>query len=257
MGEALVVTSGKGGVGKSTVAVNLAAALAMKGKSALLIDADTGLRSLDVLLGLENNVVYDLTDVIEGNCRLKQAIVKARCADNLFLIAAAALRDASAVKPAAMADTVRRLRSKYDFVIVDCPAGVDAGFRTAIAPAERAIVVTGEDAICVRDAERVGALLDQAGIRERLLVVNRMKPRKLGRGESMPGEALSERLHMTLLGQLGEDRAFYDAAQAGRPLALDKGRAAAAFERMARRLMGESVPFEMPKMPSLFRRLRG
>ena len=118
MGEALVVTSGKGGAGKSTVAVNLAAALAVKGKSVLLIDADTGLRSLDVLLGLENNVVYDLTDVIEGNCRVKQAIVKARCADNLFLIAAAALRDASAVKPAAMADTVRRLKAKYDYCTV-------------------------------------------------------------------------------------------------------------------------------------------
>lgn len=257
MGEALVVTSGKGGAGKSTVAVNLAAALAMKGKSALLIDADTGLRSLDVLLGLENNVVYDLTDVIEGNCRLKQAIVKARCADNLFLIAAAALRDASSVKPAAMADTVRRLRAKYDYIIIDCPAGVDAGFRTAIAPAERAIVVTSEDAICVRDVERVGALLDQAGIRDRLLVVNRMRARKIKRGEPMPGQVLSERLHMALLGQLGEDRAFYDAAQAGRPLALDRGETAAAFEHMARRLMGEDVPFEMPRRPSLIRRLRG
>ncbi len=257
MGEALVVTSGKGGAGKSTIAVNLAAALTVKGRSVLLIDADTGLRSLDVLLGLENNVVYDLTDVIEGSCRLKQAIVKARCADNLFLIAAAALRDASAVKPAAMADTVRRLKAKYDYIIIDCPAGVDAGFRTAIAPAEKAIVVTNEDAICVRDAERVGALLDQAGIRERLLVVNRMRARKIKRGEPMPGQALSERLNMTLLGQMGEDRAFYDAAQAGRPLALDKGEAAAAFERMARRLMGEAVPFEMPKRPSLFQRLRG
>ena len=257
MGEALVVTSGKGGVGKSTVAVNLAAALAMKGKSTLLIDADTGLRSLDVLLGLENSVVYDLTDVIEGSCRLKQAIVKARCVDNLSLIAAAALRDASAVKPAAMVDTVRRLKDRYDYIIVDCPAGVDAGFRTAIAPAERAIVVTHEDAICVRDAERVGALLEQAGLRERLLVINRMRPRKIKRGESMPGQALSERLHMTLLGQLGEERAFYDAAQAGRPLALDPGDAAQAFERMARRLMGETVPFEMPRRPSLLARLRG
>lgn len=257
MGEALVVTSGKGGVGKSTIAVNLAAALALKGKHTLLIDADTGLRSLDVLLGLENNVVYDLTDVIEGNCRLKQAIVMARCTDNLYLIAAAALRDASAVKPAAMADTVRRLKSKYDYIIIDCPAGVDAGFRTAIAPAEKAIVVATEDAICVRDAERVGALLNQAGIRERLLVVNRMKARKLKRGEPVPGEALCERLGMKLLGQVGEDKAFFDAAQAGRPLALDKGEASAAFERMARRLTGESVPFEMPRRPSLFSRLKG
>ena len=134
---------------------------------------------------------------------------------------------------------------------------MDAGFRTAIAPAERAIVVTGEDAICVRDVERVGALLDQAGIRDRLLVVNRMRARKIKRGEPMPGQALSERLHMALLGQLGEDRAFYDAAQAGRPLALDRGETAAAFERMARRLMGEDVPFEMPRRPSLIRRLRG
>ena len=257
MGEVLVVTSGKGGVGKSTIAVNLAAALAMKGRSTLLIDADTGLRSLDVLLGLENNVVYDLIDVIEGNCRLKQAIVRARCADNLFLIAAAALRDASAVKPVAMADTVRRLRSQYDYIIVDCPAGVDAGFRTAIAPAEKAIVVTNEDAICVRDVERVGALLDQAGLREKLLVVNRMRARKITRGEIMPGQMLSARLHMTLFGQLGEDRAFSDAAQAGRPLALDRGDAAEAFERMARRLMGETVPFEMPRRPSLLSRLRG
>lgn len=257
MGEALVITSGKGGVGKSTIAVNLAAALAQAGKSTLLIDADTGLRSLDVLLGLENNVVYDLTDVIEGNCRLKQAIVKVRCVEGLSLIAAAALRDASSVKPAAIADVVRRLRHQYDYILIDGPAGVDAGFRAAMAPAEKAIVVTHEDAICIRDAERVGALLKQAGIQEQLLVVNRMKGRHVKSSEGMPGAVLAERLNMTLLGQLGENSAFWAAAQQGVPVVLSKGEPGATFVRMAARLRGENVPFKMPARPSLFRRLKG
>lgn len=257
MGEALVITSGKGGVGKSTVAVNLAAALARMGKRTLLIDADTGLRSLDVLLGLENSVVYDLTDVIEGNCRLKQAIVKARCAEGLYLISASALRDASSMKPAALTDVVRRLKNQFDYVIIDGPAGVDAGFRSAMAPAQRAIVVTHEDAICLRDAERVGALLEQAGISERLLVINRMRPTHVRRGAKQPGEVIAERLNMTLFAQVGEGRIFWEAAQKGVPAVLTRGEPEAAFERMARRLTGENVPVQNPRKPGLFERLKG
>ena len=153
--EALVVTSGKGGVGKSTVAVNLAVSLARRGKKTVVIDADTGLRSLDVLLGMENDVVYDLTDVVEGVCKLRQAVVKVRDVDNLSMLAAAQLRDMSSVSREQMEKVVSELKEQFDYVIIDCPAGVDLGFRVAVAGADRAIIVTHNDAICQRDVERL------------------------------------------------------------------------------------------------------
>ena len=205
MGEALIVTSGKGGVGKSTVAVNLAAALALLGSRTVLVDADTGLRSLDILLGLENDVVYDLTDVAEGVCRLQQAELRSRDVERLHLIAAAQLRDVTSIGRRQMEEIAGRLKELYDYVVIDCPAGVDEGFRIAASGADRAIIVTQNDAVCVRDAERVKGLLNRADVSNIALAVNRMQPEKLRRHEASACEKLAERLEAPLIGVIRED----------------------------------------------------
>ena len=255
MSEALVITSGKGGVGKSTLAANLSLALADAGQKVVLIDADTGLRNLDVLLGMENRVVYDLTDVAEGVCRLKQALVKDRNNENLCLIAAAQMRDSGSVSPAQMEKIVGKLREQFDWIIVDCPAGVDRGFRTAIAGADRAVVVALEDAISIRDAERVGALIEKAGLPKPMLVCNRMRAEKLRKNEQPAWRKMSERLEMQLLGVVPEDEEIRWAAQTGVPAVRGKSAAGAAFLRIARRLRGETVEIQMIKEKGFFSRL--
>lgn len=255
MSEALVITSGKGGVGKSTLAANISLALADAGLKVVLIDADTGLRNLDVLLGMENRVVYDLTDVAEGVCRLKQALVKDRNNENLCLIAAAQMRDSGSVSPAQMEKIVDKLKNQFDWVIVDCPAGVDRGFRTAIAGADRAIVVALDDAVSIRDAERVGQLIQKAGLPKPMLVCNRMQAEKLRKGEVPAWQRMSERLDMQLLGMIPEDNEIRWAAQAGIPAVRGKSAAGEALLRIARRLRGETVDIEPIKEKGLFARI--
>ncbi|MBQ8953499.1 MAG: septum site-determining protein MinD [Clostridia bacterium] len=242
MGEALVVTSGKGGVGKSTLAVNLAAALALAGSRTALVDADTGLRSLDVMLGLENNVVYDLTDVAEGVCRLRQAVLRCPAVPGLSMMAASQLRDAGSVSREKMKDIAGQLKESFEYVIIDCPAGVDAGFRIAAAGADRALIVTQIDPVCVRDAERVKGLLERAGVGKTLLAVNRVRREKPKKEEPYSWDALAQRLELPLVGLVGEDEAFSQAAQAGRPAVLDHEDIMKTFEEMARRLKGENLP---------------
>lgn len=257
MSEALVITSGKGGVGKSTLAANLSLALADGGQRVVLIDADTGLRNLDVLLGMENRVVYDLTDVAEGVCRLKQALVKVKHNEKLCLIAAAQMRDSGSVKPEQMKRIIETLKEQFDWVIVDCPAGVDRGFRTAIAGADRAIVVALNDVISIRDAERVGALSEKAGLPRPMLVCNRMQPEKLKKDETPAWQRMGERLEMQTLGIVPEDEAIRYAVQAGMPVVRGSSAAGAAFLRIARRLRGEVVPIESIKEKGLLERLIG
>ena len=242
MSEALLVTSGKGGVGKSTLAVNLAATLAMMGQSTVLVDADTGLRSLDVLLGLENDVVYDLTDVTEGVCKLRQAIVACPHLSGLRLVAAAALRDTSSVSREKMREVIEELKERFDHVMIDCPAGVDEGFRIACSGADRAIIVTQNDAVCARDAERVKGLLERAGITDVFLAINHARRERLKKGEISACETLAQRLELPLIGIIGENDAFPDAAQKGRPLVLDDKDMGKTFEDIARRLRGEALP---------------
>lgn len=244
MSEALVITSGKGGVGKSTLAANLSLALAEAGRRVVLIDADTGLRNLDVLLGMENRVVYDLTDVAEGVCRLKQALVKYGNNENLSLIAAAQMRDSGSVTPAQMEKIIGKLKDQFDLIIVDCPAGVDRGFRTAIAGADRAIVVALEDAVSIRDAERVAQLVVKAGMPKPMLVCNRMRAEKLKKGEMSACQKIGERLEMQVLGVVPEDEEIRWAAQSGIPAVKGKTPAGQAFLRIARRIMGETVEIE-------------
>lgn len=246
MGKALMITSGKGGVGKSTMAVNLALAQAMAGWKVVLIDVDTGLRNLDVLLGLENRVVYDLTDVAEGVCRLKQALVRHQTCENLSMIAAAQMRDSGSVSPAQMEKIVGKLREQFDWIIIDCPAGVDRGFRTALAGADEAVVVALNDVVSIRDAERVRGLIEKAGLPKPMLVCNRIRFRKLRKGETPVWEQMAERLDMKLLGVVPEDDAIPEAAQAGVPVVMGDSLSGAALLRMARRLRGdemEIIPF--------------
>lgn len=255
MSEALVITSGKGGVGKSTLAANLSVALADAGEKVVLIDADTGLRNLDVLLGMENRVVYDLTDVAEGVCRLKQALVKYGGNEKLSLIAAAQMRDSGSVTPAQMEKIIEKLKGQFDRVIIDCPAGVDRGFRTAIAGADRAIVVALEDAVSIRDAERVAQLILKAGMPKPMLVCNRMRAEKLGKDDQPAFRKISERLDMQLLGVVPEDDEIRWAAQSGVPAVRGKSASGAAFSRIARRLMGETVEIEPIREKGFWARL--
>ncbi len=255
MSEALVITSGKGGVGKSTLAANLSLALAEAGRRVVLIDADTGLRNLDVLLGMENRVVYDLTDVAEGVCRLKQALVKYGNNENLSMIAAAQMRDSGSVTPAQMEKIIGKLKDQFDYIIVDCPAGVDRGFRTAIAGADRAIVVALEDAVSIRDAERVAQLVVKAGMPKPMLVCNRMRAEKLKKDEMSAYQKIGERLDMQILGVVPEDDEIRWAAQSGVPAVKGKSPAGQAFLRIARRILGETVEIEPIREKGFFARL--
>lgn len=255
MSEALVITSGKGGVGKSTLAANLSLALADAGQKVVLIDADTGLRNLDVLLGMENRVVYDLTDVAEGVCRLKQALVRYGGNDNLSMIAAAQMRDSGSVTPAQMEKIVSKLKDQFDYIIVDCPAGVDRGFRTAIAGADRAIVVALEDAVSIRDAERVAQLVEKAGMPRPMLVCNRMRAEKLKKDELPVYRKISERLELQLIGVVPEDDEIRWSAQSGTPAVRGSSAAGAAFKRIACRVRGETVDIEPIREKGFFARL--
>ena len=176
MGEVIVITSGKGGVGKTTTTANLGVGLALQGKKTVLIDTDIGLRNLDVVMGLENRIVYDLVDVIEGSCRVKQALIKDKRFDGLFLLPAAQTRDKNAVSPEQMEKLCLELKDDFDYVIIDCPAGIEQGFKNAIAGASRAFVVTTPEVSAVRDADRIIGLLEANDIRDPRLIVNRLRP---------------------------------------------------------------------------------
>ncbi|NLG25757.1 MAG: septum site-determining protein MinD [Clostridiales bacterium] len=237
MGEVLVIASGKGGAGKSTLAVNLALALIARKKTVVLVDADTGLRSLDIMLGLQDRVVYDLCDAAEGLCRVRQALVRDRGREGLCLMAAAQTRESGAVAPAQMERVVGQLRAQFDYVIVDAPAGVGRGFRAAAAAADRAILVALPDWVSMRGAERVVGLLERQDILHPMLVVNR-----LADGASPSPNEMASALGISLLGLVPEERGVSRAMSTGKPEALIGTAAGRAYQNIARRLMGEAVP---------------
>ena len=185
MGETIVITSGKGGVGKTTTTANIGTALAAMGYKVVLIDTDIGLRNLDVVLGLENRIVYDLVDVATGNCRLRQALIKDKRFENLVLLPAAQTKDKSAVNPEQIEELCNQLREEFDYVLLDCPAGIEQGFRNAIAGADRGVVVTTPEVSAVRDADRIIGLLEAAELRNPKLVINRLRPSMVKRGDMM------------------------------------------------------------------------
>lgn len=255
MGRSMVLTSGKGGVGKSTLCAGLALALARRGKKVLLLDADTGLRSQDLLLGLQDHIVYDLTDAAQGVCRLKQAIVRSREQEGLHLMAAAQNRDCASVTPQQMKALTQKLCAQYDEVLIDCPAGLDRGFRTAIAGAGSALLVTQDDPVCQRDAERLISVLHQAGVDSCRLLVNRMSWRR-GQSTTERAQELAEALQLPLLGVVPEDEALNRCAREGK-LTDAQTPAAQAIGRIAGRLLGEESEIPPVRRKGLWERLKG
>jgi septum site-determining protein MinD len=240
----LTITSGKGGVGKTTTSANLAVALANGGKKVICIDGDIGLRNLDVVMGLENRIVYDLVDVIEGRCRLRQAMIRDKRLPELYLIPAAQTRDKNAVSPSDMVRLADELRGEFDWVIIDSPAGIERGFRNAIAPADMALVVTNPEVSAVRDADRIIGLIEAEEKGPARLVINRLNPEMVRRGDMLSAEDVVELLAIELLGIVPEDESVTVSTNRGQPVALEgKSKAGIAYNNIARRLNGETVPF--------------
>ena len=242
MSEIIVVTSGKGGVGKTTSTANIGAGLARMNKKVVLVDTDIGLRNLDVVMGLENRIIYNLVDVIEGTCRLKQALIRDKHYPGLYLLPSAQTRDKSAVMPEQMIKLADGLKDIFDYVILDCPAGIEQGFKNAIAAAGRAIVVTTPEVSSIRDADRIIGLLEHAGIKKIDLVVNRIRMDMVKRGEMMSVEYVLDILAVNLLGAIPDDENIVIAANHGEPVIGSDSLSGQAYMNIARRIAGETVP---------------
>lgn len=242
MSEVIVVTSGKGGVGKTTTSANIGTGLAGLKKRVVMIDTDIGLRNLDIVLGLENRIVYNLVDVVEGNCRYKQALIKDRNNPELFLMPCAQTRDKTAVSPEQIIKLIDEMRSDFDYIIIDCPAGIEQGFKNAIAGADRAIVVTTPEVSAVRDADRIIGLLEANEIGKTELVVNRLRADMVKRGDMMSSDDVVEILAVDLLGVVPDDENIVVSTNQGEPLVGNKSLAGQAYENICHRIMGEDVP---------------
>jgi len=255
--KVLTVTSGKGGVGKTTATANIAAALAAEGLKVVCIDADIGLRNLDVVLGLENRIVYDLVDIVEGRCRLRQAMIRDKRLPELHLIPAAQTRDKNAVSPSDMVRVCDELRAEQDWIVIDSPAGIERGFRNAIAPADIVMVVTNPEVSAVRDADRIIGLIEAEEKGPARLVVNRLKPDMVRRGDMLAISDILELLAVDLIGVIPEDDRVVMSTNRGVPIVLDgKSPAGQAFRNISRRLMGETVPFlNLEEQGGLFGRI--
>ncbi|HLU08593.1 MAG TPA: septum site-determining protein MinD [Oceanobacillus sp.] len=255
--KVVTVTSGKGGVGKTTTTANIGVALAKLNQRVTLIDADIGLRNLDIVMGLENRIVYDLVDVVEGRCKLRQAMIKHKQLPELYLIPAAQTRDKTAVSPADMIQLTDQLRQEMDFILIDCPAGIERGFRNAIAPADEVLIVTNPEVSAVRDADRIIGLLEAENKGPAKLILNRVKSEMVRKGEMMSAEDVTDILAIKLIGIVPEDDSVVSSSNAGTPLSLaDNSRAAVAFRNIARRLMGENVPFmPLDDSPNFLKRI--
>lgn len=242
--KVITVTSGKGGVGKTTATANLGAALADFGHKVICLDGDIGLRNLDVVMGLENRIVYDLVDVVEGRCRLRQAMIRDKRLPELFLIPAAQTRDKSAISPSDMVRLCDELRPECDWILIDSPAGIERGFRNAIAPADIVVVITNPEVSAVRDADRIIGLVEAEEKGPARLVINRIKPEMIRRGDMLAVDDILELLAVQLVGMVPDDESVLTSTNRGTPVVLDgKSKAGLAFRNIARRLKGEEVPF--------------
>ena len=257
-GKTIVVTSGKGGVGKTTATANLGAALAMRGHRVVVIDTDIGLRNLDVIMGLENRIVYDLVNVIEGKCRVRQAMIKDKQGLELYLIPAAQTRDKDSIEPSQVKELCAQLEQEYDYILIDCPAGIEQGFRNATAAAQEAIVVTTPEVAAIRDADRVIGLLEASGLHRPRLIINRISADMVRRGEMMSQEDVEQLLAIELLGLVPVDERTVSAANRGIPVVHDsKSAAGSAFIHIAARIDGEEMPVnEIMPRSGMFNKLR-
>lgn len=259
MNKVIVITSGKGGVGKTTTVANLGAGLAREGKKVLLIDTDIGLRNLDVVLGLENRIVYDVVDVVEGNCRIKQALIKDKRYEGLYLLPAAQTRDKTAVSPDQMRALIKELEDEFEYILIDCPAGIEQGFKNAIAGAQSAIIVTVPEVSAVRDADRIIGLLSANEIDDAVLLINRIRPSLVKRGDMLAIDDTLEVLGLELIGVVPDDESIIRSTNIGEPVVTDKkSLAGKAFRNIVRRMMGEEVPLmELETEGGFFKRLFG
>lgn len=243
MDKVIVVTSGKGGVGKTTTTANIGTGLALLGNRVALVDTDIGLRNLDVVLGLENRIVFDLVDVVEGTCRLKQALIRDKRYDGLFLLPAAQTRNKMAVTPEQMKKVIAELEEEFDYVIIDCPAGIEQGFMNAVAGARSAVVVTVPEVSSVRDADRIIGLLAANEIEDVKLLINRFRADLVRKGDMLSVDDLMEILGVDLIGIVPEDELIFRSGNLGEPVVTDHASFAGdAYRNIARRITGEDVP---------------
>lgn len=256
MGEVIVVTSGKGGVGKTTTSANIGTGLAKLNRKVLLIDTDIGLRNLDVVMGLENRIVYNLVDVIEGNCRLKQAAIRDKKNPDLYLLPSAQTRDKSAVSPEQMKKLVEELKEEFDYIILDCPAGIEQGFKNAIAGADRAVVVTTPEVSAIRDADRIIGLLQAAEVKTIDLVINRIRMDMVKRGDMMSVDDVLDILAVNLIGVVPDDENIVVSTNEGEPLVGKNYLSGQAYMNICRRILGEEVPLMELSSGGFFQKLK-
>jgi len=242
MSEVIVITSGKGGVGKTTTTANIGTGLALLGYHVVLIDTDIGLRNLDVVMGLENRIIYNLVDVVEGNCRMKQALIKDKRYPNLYLLPSAQTRDKSSVNPGQMKKLADDLREDFDYILMDCPAGIEQGFQNAIAGADRALVVTTPEVSAIRDADRIIGLLEAAQMQEIDLIVNRVRMDMVRRGDMMSVEDVADVLAVNMIGAVPDDEDIVVSTNQGEPLVDRDCPAGQAYLNICKRITGEAVP---------------
>lgn len=254
----VTITSGKGGVGKTTCTANVGCALAVLQKKVAIIDGDIGLRNLDIVMGLENRIVYDSVDFIEGRCRLRQALIRDKRAPELYLLPTAQTRDKSAINPQQMVQLCDELRKEFDFICIDSPAGIEQGFHTCLAPADKVLIVTNPEVSSVRDADRVIGLIESQEKGPAQLIINRLVQTRVKRQEMLSMEDIIEVLSTDVIGVVPEDENILLSTNRGQPVALNgKSPAATAFHDIARRLIGETVPLQTQSNVSLFQRLFG
>ncbi len=245
MSEAIVITSGKGGVGKTTTTANLGTALALMDKKVCLMDTDIGLRNLDVVMGLENRIIYDIIDVAQGRCKLKQALIKDKRFDYLFLLPAAQTSDKHDLSPEAMIEMVNELKEEFDYILIDCPAGIEQGYKNAVAGADHAIVVTTPEKSSVRDADRIIGLLEQEEVTAPKLIINRIRNHMMESGDMMTIDEIIQVLSIDLLGIVQDDDEVIKASNHGEPVALNPNiKSSISYRNIARRILGESVPLQ-------------
>lgn len=260
MCEVIVVTSGKGGVGKTTTSANIGTGLASLGNRVVMIDTDIGLRNLDVVLGLENRIVYNLIDVIEGNCRYKQALIKARNYNNLYLLPCAQTRDKTAVSPEQIIKLIDEIRDEYDYIIIDCPAGIEQGFKNAIAAADRAVIVTTPEVSAIRDADRIIGLLEAYGIEKQHLIINRIRYDMVKKGNMMSVDDVVDILAVDLLGVIADDEDIVISTNKGEPVVCSNTKSGHAYMNICRKIVDDSLEVEdyysgkNRSLRSLFRR---
>ncbi|NLW22437.1 MAG: septum site-determining protein MinD [Tissierellia bacterium] len=242
MGKAIVITSGKGGVGKTTTTANIGTGLAMLGYKTVVVDTDIGLRNLDVVMGLENRIVYDIVDVVEKTCRLKQGLIRDKRHEGLYLLAAAQTKDKTAVKPEQMVELIDELKKEFEYIIIDSPAGIEQGFQNSIAGADEAYIVTTPEISAVRDADRVIGLLEAKGLSNPKLIINRIRQDMVKKGDMMNVDDIIDILAIELLGVIPDDEAIVISTNKGEPVVTEENPLSAkAFRNICRRITGEKV----------------